>query len=201
MKGCVYRIYCKDPEVLDCYIGSTIQGMNKRMMGHKRDIVCSNSPNYCAKKAQFMRDNGGWAKWSHEVLEDVCVSTLQELRVREQHWIDQTPTATLNGAAAWLPECERGVTAWRARNTEKYSSWEKVWRQNNRRQIAETKKAHYQAHIEEILAQKKNYYQENKARIIEKVVCQHCGATVARSSMTRHQRRPICLNNRKKQQD
>jgi flagellar biosynthesis GTPase FlhF len=244
MKGCVYRLFCKDPDVTDCYIGST-KDMKKRMKGHRHDVECSNSLSYCAKKAQFIRDNGGWAKWSYEVLESLDVESREELRIMEQNWIDQIPTATLNGVPAWLSEEERATnkielrTRWYEANKEKIREQKAKYREANREKIMEQKAKYREANKEKAREQAAKYREANREKVRElqarwceankekvreqtakyreankekvreqmaryreevalvKVECSLCGATICRGNMSAHQKRPICLNNRK----
>ena len=172
MKGCVYRIFCKDPNVLDCYIGST-KDIKTRMMEHRRDLECETGNRYHLKKYGFIRSHGGWGNWDHEIIESLEVETQQELRMWEQNWIDETPTATLNDMPAWRSE-------------------------EDKKELKRELNAKYrESNLEKILEHQAMYREANKEKMLVKIECNFCGAFVTRSNMKRHQKRHKCLNNRK----
>ena len=195
MKGYVYRLFCKDTDVTDCYIGST-KDIEHRMRGHKCDVEYETGNRYHLKKSQFIRSHGGWLNWDHEVLESLDVESQEELRMREQKWIDQTPTATLNGMPAWRSEEDKKElhieihARWRDENREKYTEYQ-----------AKYQAKYHEANREKILERKAKHYRENKEKMLVKIECNFCGAFVTRSNMKRHQKRPKCLNNRIPLQD
>ena len=54
----IYRIYCKDENIKDCYIGST-KCFIDRFNFHK-NLIIKNLNYYKYEVYQFIRDNGGW---------------------------------------------------------------------------------------------------------------------------------------------
>jgi hypothetical protein len=199
MKGCVYRLFCKEPEVLDCYIGSTIRDIKDRMFEHKYSVNCVTHEKYNLKKYRFIRSHGGWENWDHDVLESLDVESTEELRMREQNWIVQTPTATLNGVPAWRSEEE---------NKEKRREQNATWYEANREKKLEQKAKYREANREKIREQHSKYREANREKrreqhskyreevLLVKVECSLCGATICRGNMSAHQKRGICLNNR-----
>lgn len=81
----IYRIFCKDPSIIKCYIGST-KNFEDRVRQHKATCVnplhkCYNLPLY-----QFIRTNGGFNNWNFEVLEEFeCESYIERLK-KEKHY-------------------------------------------------------------------------------------------------------------------
>lgn len=86
---CVYKIFSKNENLNDYYIGSSFDVI-KRMRKHKSDVnnvssVCYNYPLY-----RCIRDNGGIHNFLVEVLEYFDSNmTWQELKRKEQEWIDK----------------------------------------------------------------------------------------------------------------
>ena len=206
MKGYVYRIFCKDPNVLDCYIGST-KDIKTRMRGHKCDVEYETGDKYHSKKYEFIRSHGGWGNWDHIVLESLEVESTEVLRMWEQNWIDETPTATLNDMPAWRSEEDKKElhARWRDENREKYTEYQAKYQakyhEANREKILERKAKHYRENKEKMLEYQAMYREANKEKMLVKIECNFCGAFVTRSNMKRHQKRPICLNNRIPLQD
>jgi len=183
----VYRMFCKDTRVTDCYIGSTTD-IKQRMRGHRDDVEYETRKRH-TRKSQFIRENGGWENWDHEVLESLEFQTQEELRMWEQKWIDETPTATLNGMPAWRSE-EAKKEVVREINTK--------YREANREKIREINTKYREANREKELERQAKYREEVA---LVKVECNFCGAIVTRGALKRHQNCPKCLKNRIPQQD
>jgi hypothetical protein len=79
MIGIIYEIVCKNPEIIDRYIGSSIQ-YYKRIEQHIRDLpLKQHLPLYsCISK------NGGIDNWSFNILDEYKCNTRQELYQRER---------------------------------------------------------------------------------------------------------------------
>lgn len=76
----------------ETYIGHTIVSLNKRFTEHRR------KPN---KKNKEMADKYGWDKCSIHLIEEFPCESLNELRRREQYWIEERKTK-LNMNSAWV---------------------------------------------------------------------------------------------------
>ena len=88
-KGIIYIIKCKDKNIKDCYIGSTIN-LKRRIIQQK---YCCNNPNSDRghlKLYQFMRDNGGFINFEHKILEDdIEINNRNELNKIERYYIEE----------------------------------------------------------------------------------------------------------------
>ena len=94
----IYRIYCKNPDITECYIGSTIDLYN-RFKGHKSCVNNKNLNNYNLKIYQFIRDNGDWGNFDKEILEYYPCKDEKELKLREQEYISKyKPTLNMFNA-------------------------------------------------------------------------------------------------------
>ena len=92
---CVYRIYCRDPDVIETYIGGTTD-LVRRKSNHKMACSRPEHPQYNFRVYEFIREQGGWTNWSLEKIEGFPCQTRDQAREREQHWIGQESTPSLN---------------------------------------------------------------------------------------------------------
>ncbi len=169
--ACVYKICCKNPEIKDCYVGSTTN-FKQRKNAHRR--CCSdNNKNKDIKIYKFIRDNGEWDNWDMILVEKVNVNDGYELKKEERKWIEQL-NATLN---CRLPT--RTKNEYYNDNKEKLNEYKKEWYAENK---------------EKILEHKKNYYEENKEIIKEKIECPICNSIVRKDNLKRHQKTKKCLS-------
>ena len=76
-----YRIYCKDTNITDCYVGHT-KNFNERKRRHKSNCNKINSKVYT-----IIRENGGWENWIMEELENKNCDDNEGARIREQELI------------------------------------------------------------------------------------------------------------------
>ncbi len=93
-KSVIYRIYCDDPEVKECYIGSTTN-LTKRRCEHIHDCRDPSKKAYNRKLYQFIRNNGSFLKWNVVLEEDFPCENNEQLRRRETYWVKHY-NATLN---------------------------------------------------------------------------------------------------------
>lgn len=91
-KSVLYKIICRDSEIRELYVGSTIN-LSDRTKQHKEwcEKMCE------FKVYKFIRDHGGWENWDVVLLENLPCSCKLELSSREYFWIEQLK-ATLNTA-------------------------------------------------------------------------------------------------------
>tara|TARA_R100001440_G_scaffold40070_1_gene59683 strand:+ start:46 stop:516 length:471 start_codon:yes stop_codon:yes gene_type:complete len=87
MKGVIYRMFCKDSNITECYIGSTIN-LYDRKRNHKKAVLNPNDGEYKRKKYEFIRNNGGWDKWDFEILDEIEFKNKKELETLERTYIE-----------------------------------------------------------------------------------------------------------------
>ena len=93
----VYRIYKEGCD--ECYIGSTIN-IKRRILNHKTRCNNVKDPKTNIKVYQFIRENGGWDEWKHEILIHTdIVDNPDQLSKIEQDMIDKFKPS-LNGRDA-----------------------------------------------------------------------------------------------------
>ena len=82
---CVYKIVCKDKEITEFYIGSSID-FKGRKYNHKSDSNNLNSKEYCYPLYMFINVNGGFDNWEFEVIKEYKFITKKELEMNEQYY-------------------------------------------------------------------------------------------------------------------
>lgn len=87
-KGMIYKICCKDPEIQDCYIGSTCN-FSSRKSKHRAGCKKESDKNYNLPVYQFIRDHGGFKNWYFIQIEKYPSETKEDLLFRERYWIEQ----------------------------------------------------------------------------------------------------------------
>ena len=80
----IYKIFCKDPEVTDIYVGHTTNFI-KRKYQHK---IMSASDNNQLKIYEIIRKNGGWDNWNMIEIASYNCKDSTEARIREQEHYD-----------------------------------------------------------------------------------------------------------------
>ena len=100
MKAVIYKIYCKDINIVDCYVGQTINFINRKSKHRYSAINKTNRKIY-----NFINDNGGWNNWIIEIIEELLFDCSKEelffegytkkILDRERFWIS-TLKSTLN---------------------------------------------------------------------------------------------------------
>ena len=89
-----YKIYCKDENVTDKYIGHTTNFI-ARQKQHKRSCINPASDNHNCKVYQFIRNNNGWYNWNMEIIAFHKCENLISAKKYEQQYFEEH-NATLN---------------------------------------------------------------------------------------------------------
>lgn len=84
---CIYQLICKDKNITETYIGSTIN-YRKRMNDHKSSSINLNDGHYCLPLYMFMNVNGSVDNWYGVILEIGHGLTKSQLKVKEQFYIN-----------------------------------------------------------------------------------------------------------------
>ena len=84
-----YKIYCKDKNIKEAYIGST-KNFKQRKWLHKTACNEGNkSINNKCKVYKFIRENGGWDNWVMVKLESKVCKDIIERRAIERKYIEE----------------------------------------------------------------------------------------------------------------
>lgn len=168
-KAVIYKLCCLDPEITDCYIGSTCN-LYLRKSQHKQ--VCNN-PNdnrHNLKVYQFVRENGGFDNWTIVVLEQYPCNSKIEMHMRERYWFENLG-ATLNSQYP-----NRSKQEWYEANSENQKEKMKEYYEANSENKKEKMKKYREANAEQIKEQRK-----------QRVKCE-CGAEINYSGMSNHRK-------------
>jgi len=167
--GKVYKLVCKDPNVKECYIGSSTN-LISRLQKHKFNALNERSTKHHLKVYKKIREYGNWHNWKCEVIAEIKNPTKQELiQLERKHYEEHLETATLNNNYCGRTR-EETNKAWSTKNP--------YYAKNYRIENAVELKKYNQ-----------KYYAENKKKVLdynrEKLTCK-CGAIVNRSGTSRH---------------
>jgi hypothetical protein len=128
--GLIYKIVCNNPEITDCYVGSTTN-FKQRKTEHKSDCNNEKRKNYNYRIYQTIRANGGWQNWSMLEVEKYSCNDKRELHSRERYWLEQLK-ANLNCRIPTRTEIE-----YRKNNKHILKEYFKDYYQENKDKIKE----------------------------------------------------------------
>jgi len=169
----IYKIYCKNEEIKDCYIGST-SNIKNRIYLHKSDC---NNENAKKKYNQYIyiyiRENGGWDNWEYKI---ICECPKEDRYEMERWHIENCKESNLN-------KCIPNRTI---------KDYNKEYYEKNKDKIKKYKKEYHQKN-KELINKKHKEYREKKKQIIEekrkqKMTC-ICGSVFRIDSKIRHCKR------------
>jgi hypothetical protein len=82
----IYKIFCRDPNVPQQYVGQTINFDNRRCSHFLSSSFYENT----IKLYEFIRSHGGWKNWKMEIIKQYpMVTTKQDLDRLEWYWWDK----------------------------------------------------------------------------------------------------------------
>lgn len=155
-----YRIYSKNPDVTECYIGST-KDFHTRIIGHKSMCNNKNSRHYNTKIYEYMRNNGGFEEFEIEIIDIIKFSKSD--RLSHERKLMELFGATLNSILPIISSEEqrqkyiKNGTQYRQTHVEQIrvynSTYMKEYRLNNADKINERKRQYKLRKKEEKLSQ------------------------------------------------
>ena len=80
----IYKITCKNPDVIDTYVGHTIDFV-KRCYAHKNASAHDENK---LKLYETIRANGGWNNWKMEIIHYFSCNNANEARIKEQEYYE-----------------------------------------------------------------------------------------------------------------
>lgn len=146
-KTIIYKIVCKNEDVKDVYVGSTVN-FKRRITDHKKRCINDKYKDHNCKIYKIIRANGGWDNWSIiEIIKQSCKDSA------EAHALERYYYELLNGNMNTnVPN--RTKKQYQIDNADKI----KQWRTNNADKIKQ-----YQINnAEKIKQYKHEYYQKKK---------------------------------------
>jgi len=137
----IYKLFCKDENIKDCYIGST-KNIKIRINNHKQSCNNENINSHNQYKYIFIRENGGWENWCYDI---ICECTSEDRYKIERWYVENTANTNLNKC---IPN--RGGKEYRELNKEHY----KEYYESNKKMITKKNKEYRELHKEMIKEQK-----------------------------------------------
>tara|TARA_R110002096_G_scaffold45989_2_gene122921 strand:+ start:370 stop:855 length:486 start_codon:yes stop_codon:yes gene_type:complete len=105
LNSVVYKIYSKNPEDDQFYVGSTYD-LNLRMRVHKQNCRNAECAEFHYKVYKHIRANGGWDNFIMEKIDDTPCESRRELDVIEQGYMDKL-NSQLNSNRAYQTNEQR----------------------------------------------------------------------------------------------
>ena len=182
-----YKIYCKNPNVTDLYIGHTTNFV-QRKCAHKQSCLNSKSPGHTCKLYNVIRDHGGWDNWKMDIIAFHDCDDLHSARTQEQHYFEEYK-ATLNSIEP-LPKPKPTITIEHEKkeNPEHDINPNNLMCDNKENNQYSCEKCHFSTYI------KSNYTQHiktkrhmTKTEEPRKYICELCSFVATdRSNYVRH---------------
>ena len=176
----IYKI--TDVGCNECYYGSTVQPLSKRIGQHR-----SHYSLYKKGKASFVTsfilfDKVGLENCKIELVETFECKSKEELHQREAYYIRNN-------------ECVNKVNPGRI-HKEYQKEYQKEYREENQDKLKEYQKEYYEENKENIKEQQKEYREENKEKLKERykeygsqrVTCDICNKEMRKDSLTKHKK-------------
>ena len=204
-KTIMYRIVCKNPEIKDCYVGSTTD-FKSRKQQHKNNCNRETSKEFNLKVYQFIRNNEGFENFNMLEIEKYKALDKPDQAKRERYWLEFY-NATLNSIIPSRTHKEyyeenkeqikEKIKVYCEQNIEHILKYQKEYYENNKEQIKEYNKIYYDENkeqikeyynknAEEILKHKQEYYKKNKEQMNEKFTCS-CGSIYIKRCFKKHE--------------
>ena len=168
----IYKIYCKDINIKHCYIGHTVDKIDRKSY-HKCNVENPNYIDYNEYKYCFIRDNGGWENWIFEIIEVFSCNNQKEAENKEQYYINQYD---------YLLNKKNPV-----RQISKQQYYKK-WYEENKIKIKQEQNNKYKNNKELQLKAQKRSYEYQKTKGLEIINCPFCSVEITRNSLSRHKK-------------
>tara|TARA_R100000773_G_scaffold44510_1_gene45943 strand:- start:1217 stop:1945 length:729 start_codon:yes stop_codon:yes gene_type:complete len=156
--GIIYKIFCSDPKINCCYIGST-KNVERRMREHKMNVTNQNRREHKYALYETIRQNGGWNNWNYSILANVQVNTYHELRNFEKLYIKNTEN-TLNKIMPARTRKEHYED-----EKARLLAYKRSYHQNNRVEICKKRREKYAKEKEKNRIKGLKFYHLNKDKI------------------------------------
>lgn len=130
MEATIYKIYCRNSEIKECYVGST-EDFTQRCSAHKSDCNNEHSKAYNLKLYKYIRANGGFDNFIIEAIIDCDENTRYDCEL----YYFKLFKATLNSR---FPK--RSKTQYHIDNRNHIIQYLKQYRINNKQTISEKAK-------------------------------------------------------------
>ena len=156
----IYRLYCIDESIHECYIGST-NNIKKRIIAHK--TCCNNitSKKYNYKLYTFIRAHGGFDNWLCEIIDAWECEDGDKEQIEQLYISTCEPELNSNKSCTGLTKKEYDKQygkQWKAKNKEKI----KQYRIENKEKRKQYDKKYRAKNKDELNRKKREKYAKNK---------------------------------------
>ena len=196
-KGKIYKIW--DSEYQECYVGSTIQGLNMRMVEHRKKYrAYKNGVKQTAETNSYkLFDKYGLDNCRIELEELFPCNSKMELQKREGYHIRNSNCVNKQVAGRTNKEyyqenneyVKERVKKYCEQNKEAIQEYQKHYFQNNKDKLTKQHKQYQEENKDKIKEQKRQYRENNGDIIKEKrketYTCD-CGTTLTKGKKNRH---------------
>jgi hypothetical protein len=169
MRGMIYILKKTGENSGKAYIGQTVN--KKRFSNHKADFKAWLDGKQHYKSSYIVVSEGDF---EYEILEEIDVENTQDLREREQFFIEK-----------FKEEGFDIVNAFNAAKSKEEKDYNKRYYQENKEEIKKKMKERYLAERKDIIEKNKLYY-STKEKI--KICCENCEMKILKTNMKRHLR-------------
>jgi hypothetical protein len=129
----IYQIKCKNPDIIDSYIGST-KHWNARKIAHKHNCTV----NFQYRLYNFINNNGGWDNFEYKLLFETPYITKEEAHVLEKQYIQNYKcTLNINKPVRTKEEIKEYTKEYQQRNKDKLRLYMKLYMRTYKKIIKE----------------------------------------------------------------
>ena len=178
MEIIIYKIYCKNNEIKDCYIGSTTN-IKSRIGNHKSKCNNENSKEYNQYKYIYIRENGGWDNWEYKI---ICKCPKADRYKMERWYIENCKESNLNKCIPTRTNKE-DHKEYRKKNKDKLKEYIKEYQ--NKDKYNEYQKNYRKENKEKISKYQKEYDKKIKEKRKQKMTC-ICGSVFRIDTKSKH---------------
>lgn len=177
-KAKIYKIV--DSGYNECYYGSTVQPLSKRMGQHREKYHLYKDGKFALMTSFNLFDKYGLENCKIELVENYECKSKEELHQREAYWIRNN-----NCVNKFIPT--RTKKEHYEDNKEEISKNKKEYYEDNKEEILQKCKEYYQDKKDDIVQRVKIYRDSNKEYIYEDIVCE-CGGKYKRKHKSTHEK-------------
>ena len=138
----IYRLYCIDESIQECYIGST-NNIKHRLIAHKTNCNNIKSKKYNYKLYTFIRAHGGFDNWLCEIIDAWECEDGDKEQIEQLYIGTCEPELNSNKSCTGLTKKEYDKQygkQWKAKNKEKIKQYNKEYQLKNREKINKQKR-------------------------------------------------------------
>lgn len=185
--GKIYKIISDQTDQM--YVGSTAQKLLSHRMGeHKKDYMKSAKGNCKISSQEIIKFDDARII----LIESFPCTSRDELRAREQYWLDIHHTLSVNKQKAHVGDDKEAYYAQQKKqnhiaNKEKYNKISREYHEVHREELKIASKAYYTVHKDTFKQKSKQNYINEKEHLSSKMTCD-CGLEMSVSSYARHRK-------------